>query len=123
MLCYCSEDDSSSTLTISSLTEQLDSGARSDSQTFEDWSQTNSTLACTKLKCIVMVEQIQQIDSEIVEGVAYVCVTCIHCVMIYTIPSSDALSCKWIDCPTIHRCQSSISHAKLRYQMFNWCYC
>lgn len=63
-----------------------------------------------------MPEQIRQIDSEVVLGVPYLCVTFSHQLILYQLPPSNAaLSCEWIDQPVIHESQRKILFSKIRY--------
>lgn len=117
LLCYSGGYDDNYSVTISSLALNLTCyEGNSHWQTFEDWSHAHSLLSCTKLKCYTMTEPVQQIDSEVVSGVAYLCVTCAHYIMVCEITlMEDDLSCKWIDKSTIHRSSCKIVHTKLRY--------
>ena len=118
ILCYSNRDDNHFSLTISKLHEQKPSPVerQSDCQTFEEWSRMCSLLMCTKLKHCKMQEQIQHIESGVVVGVTYLCVTCAHHVVLYTIPSSDeALACQWTDEPLIYHSSRLILHTRLRY--------
>lgn len=118
LLCYSWGHDSNSTLIICSLSEQSQVGQKEASQyqTFEDWSQVHSMLRCTKLMSCKMDQQVEQIDSEVVGGAAYLCVTCTRQLRIFEIPLlKTSITCKWICQPVIHESPSKISHSKLRY--------
>lgn len=63
-----------------------------------------------------MSEQIKQIDSEVVLGAPYLCVTLSNQLILYQLPPSNAaLSCEWIDQPVIHESQGKIVFSKIRY--------
>ena len=119
LLCYSYGDSQNSTLCLCTLTEVRESCLNEGNfQMFEAWSQANSFLKCTRLKCCKFPHQIGQIDSEHVRGVPFLCVVCSYQLLVYEIPpSSAALSCNWTTHSVVHKSACKIMHAKLRYRM------
>lgn len=113
LLCTCVGDNFHSLFSVCSLSENREVQG-GQFQTFDEWSHANSMLTCTKLECREIPEAVQ-IDSALIRGALYLCVVCSHQLMLYELPATDAVSCKWMDNPVIRKSSCKILHAKLRY--------
>lgn len=112
LLCTCVSKESHSLLTICRLSEELQGG-------LIGWNCANSLPTCIKLECRKTPQTVKHLDSAVIHGVQYLCIACSNQVMVYELPSSpEAMSCKWMDHPVIHKSSCKISHAKLRYTVF-----
>lgn len=115
LLCACTSSNSHSFLSIFSLSEN-GSPQECCVEEFHDWSHANSILRCTLLMCHEIPHTVQLIDTELIQGAAYLCVVCSYRLMVYQVPASTGvMSWEWMDHPVIHKSSCKIAHAKLRY--------
>ena len=111
LLCYCSGQ---STLCIGKLLEGSHpccSGGRR----YKRFEELKGRLVHTALRCYETQQQIEQLDSEVVGGVGYLCVTCTQQLTVFEIQLAEsALSCSWLERAVTHISPSKIVCSKLR---------
>lgn len=113
LLCYCSGD---CTLCVCQIFEQRSSRESELHRSFEEWSCAESTVTCSGRRWCEMQQKISGLDSEVVEGITYLCAVCTMQLAVYTIPlSKESLLFSWMDDSIIYSSPYKISCSKLRY--------